>query len=344
MANKKRILTEAEILKKLGRKLLFLRYAKLLIYVQLFIFFIMLIYNPIVSLIIFIFFGLIDFSVWMYLSPENIYKHILVMVYFILVFSAPFTYSIIYFIKSSILINYPSLPIIGRVSDWIGFSGSIIGGIMTMLALLFTITYQEKNRLHENNQRLLELDIIHTPFLEINTSKPIENHTHYHGYSAMIKVHESDYIEIINMTVRNVSENTALNPFFEKFEYFESNISNEFDMEKSEEYKITSIVDEVNQEIKSVKMLPKGGYIPFKLAFNYSEEFKRNSVNNQRCLRFRSTLVYFGVSKKIVNKLHFSFIAYVSFDAQNKEISDSKTIISNLENKHSQSQLASKLG
>lgn len=341
MVNEEYTLSETEFHKKLDRKILISKFLKWSLNAQVLIFFILLVYNPIVSLIILMLFGLVDFTIWMYLSPENINKNIVVAVYVILVFSAPLTYSIVYFIKFSILTNYPTLPIIGQVSDWILFSGSIIGGLTTMLALLFTITYQERSRLHENNQRLIELDIFHTPFLEINMSNQKDNHTYYHGYSAVIKEQKSNYSEFINLIAKNVSENTALSPHFEKFEYFESNISNEFDLGKSEECKITSIVDEVNREIKSVKMLPKGGCIPFKLAFSYTEEFKRNSVNNQRCLRFRSTLVYYGVSKKIVNKLHFSFIVYVSFDAQNKEISDSKTIISNVENKYSQSQIAS---
>ena len=228
---------------------------------------------------------------------------------------------------------------VGTSESWINFSGAILGGSITLLALAITITYQEKLRVNENKRKLLELDITHAPFLEIKSSKPNNVHTYFHGYGVSIGTNnhnnEASYVETLEFIIHNISDNTALSPKFEKFEYFDSYIYQQNDMgEKS--IKKQDISFGINESIKSIKLIQKNGSVPIKVTFQYSEEFKKNSMNNQLCIRFRSTLVYYGISKQIKYKLHFSFIVYFDQSDLVRPIIDGRHRISNFENTYEQ--------
>ena len=94
----------------------------------------------------------IDIIIWAIYGKPSIFKNIAFGSFILLFIGVGGTYSIIYNIirYSSI---WKSLKV-GDTGDWIGFSGSIIGGLMTMFALVFTIQHENQNRKQERIEQL----------------------------------------------------------------------------------------------------------------------------------------------------------------------------------------------
>lgn len=71
---------------------------------------------------------------------ESFFDRILKFTIFVLINSPLIIYTIVLFFRT-----FPNTLIkIGNASTWIGFAGSIIGGSMTMFAIIFSIQYQNK--------------------------------------------------------------------------------------------------------------------------------------------------------------------------------------------------------
>lgn len=71
---------------------------------------------------------------------ESFFDRILKFTIFVLINSPLIIYTTVLFFKT-----FPNILIkIGSASTWIGFAGSIIGGSMTMFAIIFSIQYQNK--------------------------------------------------------------------------------------------------------------------------------------------------------------------------------------------------------
>ena len=86
----------------------------------------------------------------------------------VIVFVSPIiTYVTISLLSEYVMSNPGVLPIQGSTSDWIGFSGSIIGGALTIYAVIFTLKYQDDIR-----KKDIEFQIM--PILQINDIHQIE--------------------------------------------------------------------------------------------------------------------------------------------------------------------------
>lgn len=83
----------------------------------------------------------ITFYIWSKKDEQTKYfRNIIVSTTFLLIFSFPVTYSILYLGKSlSLAGNFQ----IGSADGWLGFIGSLLGGLITMLALVFTIQHEK---------------------------------------------------------------------------------------------------------------------------------------------------------------------------------------------------------
>jgi len=123
------------------------------------------------------------------------------------------TYVFLLFIKTSFT---PPLIPVGSIDAWIGFSGSILGGTITVFALVFTINNEKRLRekeyeiqkqvlREENSQRLM-------PVIEIGPKKDGDS-----GYNE--KVYGDDDLSY-RFVISNVSENHARDIEIRAVEYF----------------------------------------------------------------------------------------------------------------------------
>lgn len=109
--------------------------------------------------------------------------------------------SIIFLSITYILINFakymiPDVLHFGSVDSWIQFSGSILGGTLTLVALAYTLNEQEKNREEDKKNQLL-------PIVEFNILNNVEES----------KKNENDFevFKIWYLKIENVSDNPLRN-------------------------------------------------------------------------------------------------------------------------------------
>lgn len=112
---------------------------------------------------------------------------------FILLLSPILVYLIILAIYSVVVTNSLFGFIQGSRDAWIGFAGSLIGGSMTMFAVIFTM---------QHDRKLRKQDYIHKvrPFLVFELV--VKN-----NYIRELEFHDLDLLDSIDVSVRNVSEN-----------------------------------------------------------------------------------------------------------------------------------------
>lgn len=120
-----------------------------------------------------------------------------------IVFLAPFfTYIFCVFLQT------PNSDIVGTVDAWIGFSGSLLGGIITLYVLWMTIEYQNKKReedqkLHEQ-ERKEELATQYKPYLDI--IKTVEEIPFGYGYNSIDFIVSPNYPHLSLATVFKIPE------------------------------------------------------------------------------------------------------------------------------------------
>jgi len=218
-----------------------------------------------------ILFLVIDVPLWA-LSGKNSYIKTILVSLFILVTLGTFgTYSILYVIKI-VNVQNPFLPIkIGTISDWIGYSGSILGGSMTMLAVIFTLRFENAKQVNEKNQRKYEMAIQSIPLLHIIVS-------------------QTECDKLVNRSIRKLSqkddstEEEIVLPFMicNKSAYFASDIAftdfisfraDPFFMgfEDQEKVKIDDFNEEANKKIRFVNTIPGNYTENFILTINYND-------------------------------------------------------------------------
>lgn len=114
-----------------------------------------------------------------------------------------------------LLIGYfkPSLIQVGDASDWIGFAGSIIGGSMTMFALIFTIQNEDTKRKSEELLRIMpfikiEPILINQEIIDLTKPIIIRNVSNYPlRYLSLEKVYlevNQDYPEAVNFNINDL--------------------------------------------------------------------------------------------------------------------------------------------
>lgn len=92
-------------------------------------------------------------------------KRVLITTILILLLSAPLVYSILLLIDKVLLCNSNNFIIEGSKDAWIGFAGTIIGGLITMLALYFTIQDENSKRKKEKAKTIRPFIICKPQFL-----------------------------------------------------------------------------------------------------------------------------------------------------------------------------------
>lgn len=90
------------------------------------------------------------------------YDDILVITFGFIFTSPILVYFVIFLIQHYFRNN---IVIIGNSTSWIGFTGSLMGGTLTMLALLFTIKYEDSIR--KNNEKIRSEERLEDKILEI---------------------------------------------------------------------------------------------------------------------------------------------------------------------------------
>jgi len=95
-------------------------------------------------------FMILLFVIFWFLHASKKWRSVVDMLYdlpFFVVLTSPIiTYVMINVISEYVHKNPGILPIQGNTSDWIGFSGSIIGGALTIYAVVFSLQYQDDIR------------------------------------------------------------------------------------------------------------------------------------------------------------------------------------------------------
>ena len=136
-------------------------------------------------------------------------KKIFFITIIILILAAPITYFIILSIDKMILPYFPSIVIEGSKDAWITFFGTLFSGITTLIALIFTIKYENKKQIQEEIKAIRPF-IITKPILKDNVMDmlDIENDGYSYGFS---------------IRVENVSNNLVKDLQFVQEEVFEFN-------------------------------------------------------------------------------------------------------------------------
>lgn len=134
-------------------------------------------------------------------SKLNIY--LFVFTSFVFSFSIPITYFILY-VGRALSIN--SEVKIGSADGWLSFIGSFFGGLITMIAVIFTINHERSIRRKEaENQRLLRIQEL-MPILDFSFSINDQNVIDLYGNSddiliAILKNESNAHAHIINLTI-----------------------------------------------------------------------------------------------------------------------------------------------
>jgi len=171
----------------------------------------------------------------------------------IILFGTSGVYSIIF-----IIIRNPDRFVglyIGNSSDWIAFSGSIIGGMMTMLAVIFTIQHEKTLRKKEKIDQL-------KPFIHIDF-KMYENSQKYAFND------RGDFISLY-LKISNISNNN-LRDFKITQIIRDSNLSNIVD-DLLEFEKIQDIY--LSSESSKIGLIKSNEFETIYLTFDYLEKSK----------------------------------------------------------------------
>ncbi len=121
-------------------------------------------------------------------------------IFFVFIVAPLTVYTIILFFKSHLTF----LPEVGNVSDWVGFSGSVLGGSITMMAVYLTLKSNRKNndrRLSAELTPIIRCVLIDPDISEKNPIKVTNNkiHIYIHNTSdnhALIIKSTNSYIQL----------------------------------------------------------------------------------------------------------------------------------------------------
>lgn len=164
---------EKAFIEDVNKKLKIYKFLKRLFWIEILIFCFLVFTNIVSAFIYLVLFAIIDFTIYLYIGKDSLFKNIISTTILILIISAPVTYAISYYIKTFVVPKYPDIVLIGDESAWIGFAGSIVGGILTMLAVYFTIQNENNLRRDERKQREYELSMQSIPLLKLEPSSHI---------------------------------------------------------------------------------------------------------------------------------------------------------------------------
>lgn len=166
---------------------------------------------------------IIDIPYWAIGGKRSFIKAILASIVIVLLLGTFGTYSLIYMIK---VVGFPKgvIPVkIGTASDWIGYAGSILGGSMTMLAVVFTLKFESERFDKEMKQRDLELMLKIQPNVNcMSNTKTISPKPSKNLINSVINQIDSENFgieQLDSITFTNSSSNPALQFMITSFSF-----------------------------------------------------------------------------------------------------------------------------
>lgn len=148
-------------------------------------------------------------------------KKIFFVTMMILVFAAPITYLIILSIDKVILPCFPFIVVEGSKDAWISFFGTLFSGVTTMLALIFTIKYENEREIKKEINSIRPY-IITKPFLKDN-------------FMDLLNVECDTYLYVFYIRVENVSNNIVKDLQLVEEQVFEFNAkTKKYDLNQQE--------------------------------------------------------------------------------------------------------------
>ena len=132
-------------------------------------------------------------------------KKILFITTLILIFSAPVTYLVILFIDKIILPHFSFIVVEGSKDAWINFFGTLISGMTTLLALIFTIKYENKKQIDEEIKSIRPYIII-TPILDDDYEGELddENNTYFYKFFTRVENVSSNLVKDLQFVEEQV--------------------------------------------------------------------------------------------------------------------------------------------
>ena len=147
------------------------------------------------------------FRIWS--NKKSKYKEFFNILFFSFVFlviSFPFAYIILDLGRQLSKVNNVR---IGSSDGWLAFIGSLLGGIITMIALIFTLRHEKNIREDDMKNRELEIAILSTPVLKLSLSSYVNNKV---KILTVQNLSNNKYMFTFsgNFIVENISSNFAL--------------------------------------------------------------------------------------------------------------------------------------
>ncbi len=149
----------------------------IVVLIQLLAFFLLFSVNIPLALTTLLFSFLFDAMIILSISKKSVTTEILLISFFVLVLSSPLVYAIVFYIEFFLLPDNPEITVLGSQESWITFAGSVISGVLVLLALTYTIQHQKEIRDEDKKNELLPLIEIDIEFNrgETNSKKTYFN-------------------------------------------------------------------------------------------------------------------------------------------------------------------------
>ena len=190
-------------------------------------------------------------------------SNLIIIALLVMILSAPVVYLILVFVDKILLSKLDFIIVEGTKDAWIGFAGSIIGGLVTMLALYFTIK-------HENDREEISQSKSVRPFI-------IATPEFKNDFASSIDEFSDDAFYAISLTVKNISNNLVKDLIIESEDIYEFN-------EKTKEYdlEIRNLIKEnkTNYSIFTIILDTRSMIEPFS-SFDFQTNFLINNYKTE---------------------------------------------------------------
>ncbi len=226
-------------------------------------------------------------------ETDKLYRNIIIATTVFTIIAFPTTYGILIFGRN--LSQFNGIQI-GSSDGWLAFIGSILGGIITMVALVFTLDNDRK--VGERNLALKSIPLLTIELPEYQKNM-IRKYTvvPFNG-SGMSEYLEEDLIFPLNFILKNITDYHAKDLLFNKFYLF--TFSTQYDETLVEQKNIFlskskllfNFTDKVNTMLSNAKILP--GRYDEKININLEYKYLVN-----KGLRFEITFSYFDFLNKL---------------------------------------------
>lgn len=238
-------------------------------------------------------------------------KKIIISSILILVLSAPIVYLLILFIDKVLLANCDWVIVEGTKDSWINFAGSIIGGLITMLVLYFTLVHANKEREEDKIKSV-------RPFVVVNPECK-------NNFDTSINESEDDCFYVIDTVVENISDNLVKDlALVEENVYIYNFDTKEFELLNSDESNY-SIMTVLLDECEMIKPHDKVNYHTNFMISNYSHAMDDNAV----CFKIEMVYRYRDIMDYVEYRHYFQYELNINYKTDGKFI----LFVQNIQNK-----------